>query len=446
MRGRDLLLAAMVIGAAPLLCLLLLAGSGSAAVPAVLVAMVAVAMAALGLGWIWSRDLARLAAIVTPAGASPSRRKPMWLPVHGALGSQAERALEAQVRRAAAAEQAYHAEQKILESLTDPLVILDPDFRVRRANAAARGDFAAEVAAALRHPTLRAGIDRALMDGAPQRADLVLPTPVPRELQAVVTVLDPTLGEDRVMVLLADRTRERAVERMRADFVANAGHELRTPLASLIGFIETLQGPAADDPVAQRRFLGIMAEQAARMHRLIDDLLSLSRIELIEHQRPADQVDLAGVVAHAAAAFEPALLTRQATLEQEIDPALPRVQGDADQLAQVLQNLLDNALKHGGMGVRIRLIAASAHSDGRWPVRPGAVLSVADTGPGIAGQHIPRVTERFYRVDASRSRVAGGTGLGLAIVKHIVNRHRGQLRIESQERIGTTISIWLPTT
>ncbi|MBD0273260.1 MAG: two-component sensor histidine kinase, partial [Acetobacteraceae bacterium] len=327
----------------------------------------------------------------------------------------------------------------------DRAVILLADRKPRRSNAAARRDFGPELPRLLRHPALGAAIDRALASGAPQTAELVLPVPVRREVQASVTPLAASApGGDRVALLLTDRTRERVVERMRADFVANAGHELRTPLAGLVGFIETLRGPAADDHEAQRRFLGIMAEQAARMQRLIDDLLSLSRIELVEHQRPAERVDLAELAGRIAAGFEPVVRARRATLALEIAQDLPRPLGDADQLAQVVQNLLDNALKHGGEGVGLRLAAAPARPGERWPARPGVVLSVADTGPGIAREHLPRLTERFYRVDAGRSRAAGGTGLGLAIVKHIVNRHRGQLRIESTEGSGTAVSVWLP--
>jgi two-component system phosphate regulon sensor histidine kinase PhoR len=233
---------------------------------------------------------------------------------------------------------------------------------------------------------------------------------------------------------------------MRADFVANAGHELRTPLASLIGFIETLRGPAVDDPEAQQRFLGIMAEQAARMQRLIDDLLSLSGIELVEHKRPAEVVHLPALAQHIAASFEPAILARKAILNLAIEPELPAVLGDPDQLAQVLQNLLDNALRYGGEGVRICVSAGRVHPGERWPARPGLVLAVNDNGPGVAREHLPRLTERFYRVDTGRSRTSGGTGLGLAIVKHIVNRHRGQLRIESAEGAGMTCKIWLPAT
>jgi two-component system phosphate regulon sensor histidine kinase PhoR len=238
---------------------------------------------------------------------------------------------------------------------------------------------------------------------------------------------------------------------MRADFVANASHELRTPLASLIGFIDTLRGPAAEDKPAQQRFLGIMAEQAARMNRLIDDLLSLSRIELTEHQPPSERVDLADLLPRLAAGFEPRLAERSITLDLQIADHLPDVIGDADQLEQVAQNLFDNAVKYGRDGGRVSVSAQAASAPARstaaaprWPTRPGIVLSVTDEGQGIPREHLARLTERFYRVDKGRSRNVGGTGLGLAIVKHIVNRHRGQLLIESEVGKGTTVTVWLP--
>ncbi|MGB6500179.1 MAG: ATP-binding protein, partial [Thermoplasmata archaeon] len=203
-------------------------------------------------------------------------------------------------------------------------------------------------------------------------------------------------------------------------------------------FIDTLRGPAADDLPAQQRFLGIMAEQAARMNRLIDDLLSLSRIELIEHQPPSGTVDLCDLANRLVAGFEPRLKERSVTLDIHMANDVPVVIGDADQLTQVLQNLLDNAVKYGRERgtVRLEIVVPSG--------RPGVSLSVTDQGAGIPREHLPRLTERFYRVDTGRSRAAGGTGLGLAIVKHIVNRHRGQMSIESEEGIGTTVSIWLP--
>jgi two-component system phosphate regulon sensor histidine kinase PhoR len=257
--------------------------------------------------------------------------------------------------------------------------------------------------------------------------------------------MDPPLADGgQALVVLSDRTRERVVERMRADFVANVSHELRTPLASLIGFVETLQGPASDDPPAQQRFLGIMAEQGARMNRLIDDLLSLSRIELSEHQVPSDPLDLSGLVHRMVAGFEPRLAERKVELAMRIADDLPVVAGDADQMAQVLQNLLDNGLKYGRDGGVLTLEVGLAQPGTRWPSRRGIVVSVADQGSGIPREHLPRLTERFYRVDKGRSRAVGGTGLGLAIVKHIVNRHRGHLLIESEVGKGTTVSVWLP--
>jgi two-component system phosphate regulon sensor histidine kinase PhoR len=231
---------------------------------------------------------------------------------------------------------------------------------------------------------------------------------------------------------------------MRADFVANVSHELRTPLASLIGFVETLRGPAADDPPAQQRFLEIMAEQGARMNRLIDDLLSLSRIELTEHQTPSEPLNVADLVESMVAGFEPRLAQRKVRLALGIEKELPLVAGDADQMAQVLQNLLDNALKYGRDGGVLTLDVGVAKPGDRWPTRRGIVIAVGDQGAGIAREHLPRLTERFYRADKGRSRAVGGTGLGLAIVKHIVNRHRGQLLIESEEGKGTLVSVWLP--
>lgn len=422
------------------------------------VALLAAAGAAAGAAYarVRARDLRRAAAVLRRAagGQTPGRisgQAPVpdhppapLLPGLAGVTREAERLLRDQAARAADAEAGWRAERAVLEALPDPLFVLDAELRVRRLNPAARREFGGRTGAVLRHPALRAALDRALAEGAPQTAELVLPAPVPRQAQATVVPLDPAPGGDRVVVLLADRTRERAVERTRADFVANASHELRTPLASLIGLIETVRGPAADDPAAQRRFLGIAADQAARMHRLVEGLLDLSRVELTEHRRPTDRVDLAELAEGIAAGFEPELRARGAALEIAADPAPPSVPGDADQLAQVLHNLLDNALRHGGTGVRVRLIAEAARPGEGWPARPGAVLAVADDGPGVAPEHLPRLTERFYRVDKGRSRATGGTGLGLAIVKHIVNRHRGRLRIESAPGTGTAVRIWLP--
>ena len=342
-------------------------------------------------------------------------------------------------------EQHRRADTLILERLPDPVIVLARDRTVRRANAAARSAFGDDLPAVLRHPGVRGAIDRALASNQAQMAEVVLRAPIHRDLYATVVPMEPPLADGgQALVVLSDRTRERVVERMRADFVANVSHELRTPLASLIGFVETLRGPAADDPPAQQRFLEIMAEQGARMNRLIDDLLSLSRIELTEHQAPSEPLDLTELVQRMVAGFEPRLAERKVRLAMRIDADLPLVAGDADQMAQVLQNLLDNGLKYGRDGGVLHLDVVLAEPGNRWPNRRGIVIAVADQGGGIAKEHLPRLTERFYRVDKGRSRAVGGTGLGLAIVKHIVNRHRGQLLIESEEGKGTTVSVWLP--
>ena len=361
------------------------------------------------------------------------------------LAREVDRQTRLAAQQAAELERLRRADAAIVERLPDPLIVLDAEQRVRRTNAASRAAFGADANAVLRHPGLRGAIDLAFATGEAQSAELSRPVPVPREVLATVVPLDPPLADGGcAIVVLSDRTRERAVERTRSDFVANASHELRTPLASLIGFIDTLRGPAADDPPAQQRFLGIMSEQAERMNRLIDDLLSLSRIELTEHQPPAERVDLGALLARLVAGFEPRLAVEAVTLETRLAPGLPAVAGDADQLAQVVHNLLDNAVKYGGEGKFVRLELVPAPDGMRWPARPGLVLSVADRGPGIPREHLPRVTERFYRVDKGRSRAVGGTGLGLAIVRHIVNRHRGQLLIESEEGVGTKVNVWLP--
>ncbi len=446
---RHVLATAAAVGAVPVLAFLTLIVAGLAPpVPALIGAGVSVAGALLCAA-IYGHDLALLAETVRhaadedPAALFVSSRAPLTRPMER-IASDIERLSRAMASRGALVGRLRRADEAVVERLPDPLIVLATDRSIRRANGAARTAFGDETAALLRHPGLRAAIDRAFAQGTQQEVELTIPVPVPRELLATVLVLDPPLADGgQVMLVLSDRTRERAVERTRADFVANASHELRTPLASLIGFIETLRGPAADDPAAQRRFLVIMAEQARRMNRIIDDLLSLSRIELVEHQPPAESVDLGELAAGVAAGFEPRVVERQTTLSSAIADGLSPVTGDADQLAQVLHNLLDNAVKYGKEAGTIRLAVRPA-AGARWPGRPGVLIVVADDGMGIPREHLPRLTERFYRVDTGRSRAVGGTGLGLAIVKHIVNRHRGQLAIESELGAGTTVSVWLP--
>ncbi|HXT80256.1 MAG TPA: ATP-binding protein [Acetobacteraceae bacterium] len=441
-----------LVTAVPIVGLLVLVVTGLAATGPTLLVLLLTIVAGLVFGLVWVRDLRRMSNALrqlptegTSADFDAAPDAASGLALVRPLGREIRRLSRRLTARAALSERHRLADTMILERLPDPLIVLDADQLVRRANTGARAAFGGDMPAVLRHPDLRAAIERAMASGAQQTAELSLPVPVPRDVHATVVPMDPPLADGgRIVVVLSDRTRERAVERMRADFVANASHELRTPLASLIGFTETLRGPAADDPPAQQRFLAIMAEQGARMNRLIDDLLSLSRIELTEHQPPSEMLDLHALIPRLAAGFEPRLNQQGARLVLEVAADLPAIPGDDDQIAQVLQNLLDNAMKYGRTDGTVGLHAASAQPNPRWPNREGVVIAVSDDGAGIPRAHLPRLTERFYRVDRGRSRAAGGTGLGLAIVKHIVNRHRGQMLIESEEGKGTTVSIWLP--
>lgn len=336
------------------------------------------------------------------------------------------------------------------DALPDPCVIADPRGRVRYMNRVAvdrlgnvrPGD---PLSFRLRAPAFLEALDRVITSGQPERIGWSERVPTERWLEAhVLPLVTPSAnagterGPDFLLVLVRDLSEQRRLDTMRADFVANASHELRTPLAALTGFIETLQGPARDDAVARARFLGIMQEQARRMRRLIDDLLSLSRIEMRAHVAPRDPVDLADVARTVVATLEGLAGELGVTIGLEADPVPVVVAGDRDELVQVAQNLVENALKYGAAGKRVEIRVT--RSDGR-----AAILSVRDFGPGIPAEHLPRLTERFYRVDVAQSRARQGTGLGLAIVKHILTRHRGRLQIESRPGEGALFSVRLET-
>jgi len=397
---------------------------------------------ALGFGILLGRDIATMSQLVRSLRTSPEnipRETTLLVPGMRALGQEAINLMRTERLNRARLLERTAADHALLERLPDPLLRLDKAGTVTWRNASAVSAFGGETAALLRHPQLRAAISDATKSGEPVRGTLALAVPVPRDLDATII---PAGGS--IYILVTDRTRERSIEKMRTDFIANSSHELRTPLASLIGFIETLRGPAADDPEAQQRFLGIMAEQAMRMQRVIADLLSLSRIEITEHQPPETILLVPPLLERIAAGMEPMLASNQTHLDVYITPNLARIPADPDQLAQVFTNLLDNAIKYGKRGGVIKLTATPAGADPRFEPH-GIIISVADDGAGIPRQHIPRLTERFYRVDKGRSRAVGGTGLGLAIVKHVVNRHRGRLIIDSTEGQGTTVTVWLPT-
>ncbi len=436
LRLRHLLSYTAMLSGASVLVLAVLWLAGFLAFAPAAAGMLAVCAVMLGLVWFWLADLGRLASQAAPtrlaaldAAARTIDRLTRNVDEHGTLVGRMVK-----------------VDAAIVENLPDPLIVLDANHTALRANRAARALFGADSAALLRYPALRATLQSASETGEAQTGALHLPVPVERDLLIAAIPMDPPLADGgRMVLVLSDRTHERALNRMRTDFIANASHELRTPLTSLTGFIDTLRGPAADDPAAQQRFLGIMADQAARMRRLIDDLLALSHIELLERRPPQDTVDLGALLYRALDGFELRTAARRITRDFTIAPDLPPITGDADQLMQVLNNLIDNAIKYNRDGGTLRVTLERAGTAGHWPAQPGLLLQITDSGDGIPPEHLPRLTERFYRVDAARSRSIGGTGLGLAIVKHVINRHRGRMLIESSEGVGTCVSVWLAT-
>ena len=351
-------------------------------------------------------------------------------------------------------EKSLAGKDAVLEALHDPLLLIDEQRRVAYANAAARALFGErllqrDLAVSLRSPALLAAVDEVLAGRQSRSVEIALPMPVERILEARVKPLADGPGSHMGTLILSlhDVTAAKRAEQMRGDFVANASHELRTPLSSLLGFVETLRGPAKDDAEARERFLAIMNDQAARMSRLVNDLLSLSRIEMDEHTPPTGTADMGRIVRTVATMLELKAAQRKISLRIEGPAQLPPVQGDEDQLAQVVQNLVDNAIKYAReqTEVTVTLEATVAETGDLRTRAPRTVrVAVRDRGDGIAKSHLPRLTERFYRVDAARSRALGGTGLGLAIVKHIVNRHRGRLLIDSEVGQGSIFTLVLP--
>jgi two-component system phosphate regulon sensor histidine kinase PhoR len=337
----------------------------------------------------------------------------------------------------------------VLANIPDPVILVDRRVVVLEANEAARTLLPAlrarhPLSFALRSPDVLAGIDEVLRTGEPLRIEHSERVPTERTFEVQIGPLKVAAeaAEDRTGVVLffRDLTSARRIENMRVDFVANASHELRTPLASLLGFIETLQGPARNDAAARERFLEIRRGQAQRMTRLIDDLLSLSRIEMRAHLAPETRVDLTALAAHLVDTLSPLARERSLVVSLTASDGPLWVLGDRDELLRVIENLLENATKYGESGGRIDVSVERRSGAARAEVE----LRVRDHGPGIAPEHLPRLTERFYRVDVAESRQKGGTGLGLAIVKHIVARHRGQLMIESEPGDGAVFRVLLP--
>jgi two-component system phosphate regulon sensor histidine kinase PhoR len=331
--------------------------------------------------------------------------------------------------------------RKVLAQMPVPVMLLDESSKVLFVNESMRGVVGPSVerksiSAVLRNPEVLHAIAQTMADGEPATAQFTLPVPIERHYEAYCARVNvaPTV----IVLMLHDLTAIRRSEQMRADFVANASHELRTPLAAVSGFIDTLRGHAKDDEAVRENFLDIMGAQTARMRRLIDDLLSLTRIELNEHVPPNGRVSLEGVVREAVAALEPLSRADRITTAIAARANLPPVIGDRDELIQLFQNLVHNAIKYGREGGHVWIQLDMSTEDGQ------LYASIKDDGEGIPATAVPRLTERFYRVDVKRSRERGGTGLGLAIVKHIVSRHQGRLTIESRPGEGSTFTVFLP--
>lgn len=412
----------------------------------------------LGLGWMTVPGAMLVSALlVAPLSY-------FWVSRVGALSEQEQGSEEMRL---------LQRDAMLLDSLPQPVMLLDRIDRIEAANAACREAFGADIigshiAGVIRAPNALAALRESRYENCAQEAEFSMTGP--DKLSAlfhvapVVRESGPVEGE--FIVMIRDRTEQKKLERMRTDFIANAGHELRTPLAAILGFIETLQGHAKDDPEAQDRFLGIMQSQTERLLRLVEDLVSLSALELNERRLPEDEVDLCEVAQTVRELMSPVAANYGGVMKPGKTDCSAHIIGDRDQLIQVIQNLADNALKYGtkedggaaevevsvghGPGTAFEDADSSGDNPEQIAVRAGCdpselhFLRVRDFGPGIDKNDLPRLTERFYRTDVEKSHAKGGTGLGLAIVKHIVGRHRGGILIESRPGAGAAFSCYFP--
>ena len=411
-------------------------------------------LAAIALGLILADVGALVRRVEAGMSAEGARR-------HGAPGGFLTRELAPSIERLVregADERARLARERAeleraFDALPEPLLLLGADRKIVRANRAAEALLEGEVtgrhiSASLRNPRLIEAVEQTIEGGAGRQVEFTLPAPVERTFAAQVEPLpEPHEGGAAVLLALVDFTAVRRTDQMRADFVANASHEIRTPLATLMGFIETLQGAARDDAEARARFLAIMDQHGKRMARLVDDLLSLSRIEMNEHTPPTETVPLPSLLGQVRNTLAWRAERSGVAIAIDAEDGLPPVIGDSDELTQVFLNLVDNAIKYGdeqgAVRVEARRVADVPAGAGRIEGAGGVSVAVIDRGAGIPREHLPRLTERFYRVDKARSRELGGTGLGLAIVKHIVNRHRGALTIDSTPGEGSAFTVHL---
>lgn len=339
----------------------------------------------------------------------------------------------------------------VVDAIADPALVLDPTGTILHHNPQVadlypRARPGLSISSIIRMPELLVALEQVRSGDVPVVVQLYDRVPVTRRLSAICSAIvteDARAATPSTLIVFRDMTDQEKHAKMRSDFIANASHELRTPLASLKVIVETLQGPARGDATARDRFISMMTTQTSRMTRLIDDLLSLSRAEMKEHLPPRDRVEVGELLEWVAQSLEPLAQANgtELSFSRETDQEL-WVRGEREELAQVFLNLVQNAIKYGGSPGKVDIVLGfSAAGDGR---TPQVVASVRDNGIGIASEHIPRLTERFYRVNVAASREKGGTGLGLAIVKYIVSRHRGRLSISSQQGVGSTFTVRIP--
>lgn len=353
------------------------------------------------------------------------------------------------VRRYATAGQQVQAELDLLvDKIPMPLLQVDANRQVIRQNKAAAllfsdGALGRDLVTSIRHPELVAAVDQVLSTHESTQIETTLGSPMEQTFLCHVVASDPKVEQDAILIMLSNITEVVRGERMRVDFVANASHEIRSPLATLAGCIETLQGPAKDDPEGRKKFLELASGEVKRMTTLVSDLLSLSQIEVNQHIAPSDSIDVASVLKRVVDGVKAGSEGDDIEVEFNVPSDLPPVTGDDSELQQIFQNLVANATRYGGPKIQV-----SAEKIEKMPPPglkgPAVRVRVRDWGPGIDPVHLPRLTERFYRVDTVRSRELGGTGLGLAIAKHVVNRHQGALEIDSEVGQGSTFSVCLP--
>jgi len=330
--------------------------------------------------------------------------------------------------------------QTIVDALPHPALMLDFDYKILSANEAAENLFKSplkgmDFVRIVRQPSAIKCLNKSVKTGKLKTCDLVLHLQTPRTYKANAAPL-VGMGGDCILFTLIDISAEIDAEKSRSTFVANVSHELRSPLTSLMGIVETLQGPARNDVKARDNFLNLMQGETERMSRLVGDLLSLSKFEAKEHLPPDGQVDISKLLLRIMAVLSETKTEYKNRVVLDIPEDLHLITGDADELTEVFQNLIENALKYSGPKTIVAVSIVEAANE--------ITITINDKGEGIAPKHLPRLTERFYRVDKGRSREAGGTGLGLAITKHILNRHRGRLSIKSKVGVGSTVSVTLP--